>query len=161
MENRQFKSKSMVYSWKILLSLLLIYTGCFSVVGQTSVRMSKHLPGIEQWIEEHFAEGKIPPFSFVYDGQPSESFIEQWKYSAEKLTVDEPDVVEYIFTYINPTNGLSVICNVKGYPDYHGVEWVLNFTNKSPENSREITNVNVCDLSIQYPTEGAFHLHYS
>ena len=58
MENRQFKSKSMVYSWKILLSLLLIYTGCFSVVGQTSVRMSKHLPGIEQWIEEHFAEGK-------------------------------------------------------------------------------------------------------
>ena len=161
MDNSQFKSKGIVYSYKILLSLLLMYVNIFCMMGQASIKMTKHLPAVEQWIERYFAEGEIPPFAFIYGGKQSDSFIKQWEYSAEKQTVDEPDVIKYIVTYTNPSNGLSVKCIVKGYPDYRGVEWVLHFTNIGTGNSLEIKDVNVCNISIQYPVEGDFNLHYS
>lgn len=33
------------------------------------------------WIMENFAKGKVPPFSFVYGGKPSATFITKWSYS--------------------------------------------------------------------------------
>lgn len=36
---------------------------------QTIMDISSNGVNVHQWIEEHFAKGKIPPFSFVYGGK--------------------------------------------------------------------------------------------
>lgn len=161
MENRYSISVNKVYSYKIALLLLLIFVCNIRLAGQTTIAVSENLPVIDKWIEEHFAEGQLPPFSFVYAGEPSEYFIKHWTYSAEKQMVDKPDVVKYVFTYTNPADGLTVKCTVKGYPAYQGVEWGLHFMNGNVSNSSMIENVEVCNLSLQYPKKGTFNLHYT
>jgi len=149
------------YVRRVLLFVMLLI-GCTSIVeGQPTLKMSKHIPNVEQWIQKCFAKGKIPPFSFVCGGKSSNDFIKEWTYTCQKLEKDvESDVVEYSFTYRNPVNGLEVECVVKGYPNYNGVEWVLHFTNGGLSNSPVIEQVKVIDLAMQYRSKGDFILHY-
>ncbi|WP_106830349.1 glycoside hydrolase family 36 protein [Parabacteroides pacaensis] len=161
MKNKQFNSTLSLSSRKIRTSLILMFLSILYAAGQTTLSMPRHLPPVEQWIETHFAENKIPPFSFHLDGEASGSFIKQWEYTAEKQPAGEPGVVKYKFTYTHPANKLTVTCTVKGYPLYHAVEWVLHFTNENTADSPIIENVNACNLSLQYPAKGNFNLHYS
>ena len=125
---------------KFLFSLLIMSVWSIIAVGQTTAKISKHIPEIEKWIQKQFAKGKTPPFSFICDGKPSAEFIRQWDYSQQKIESEEADVIKYLFTYYNPTNGLKVECTVKGYPSYQAAEWVLNFTNKGTSNSHSGTS---------------------
>ena len=45
---------------------------------------------VKQWMEQRFAKGVIPPFSFVYGGKKSDGFIRNWQYRSEKITSTEP-----------------------------------------------------------------------
>lgn len=98
---------------KFLFSLLIMSVWSIIAVGQTTAKISKHIPEIEKWIQKQFAKGKTPPFSFICDGKPSAEFIRQWDYSQQKIESEEADVIKYLFTYYNPTNGLKVECTVK------------------------------------------------
>ena len=51
---------------------------------------------VKQWMEQRFAKGVIPPFSFVYGGKKSDSFIRNWQYRSEKIV--SPGSVEVIFS---------------------------------------------------------------
>lgn len=31
------------------------------------------------WVKEHFAKGKVPPFSFIYNSKDSRTFITRWR----------------------------------------------------------------------------------
>ena len=146
---------------KFLFSLLIMSVWSIIAVGQTTAKISKHIPEIEKWIQKQFAKGKTPPFSFICDGKPSAEFIRQWDYSQQKIESEEADVIKYLFTYYNPTNGLKVECTVKGYPSYQAAEWVLNFTNKGTSNSPTLEQVKVVDLAMQYASKGEFKLHYA
>ena len=84
---------------KLLFSLLIMSVWSIMAAGQTTAKISKHIPDIEKWIQKQFAKGKTPPFSFVCDGKPSGEFIHQWKYSQQKLKSEETDMIEYLFTY--------------------------------------------------------------
>ena len=109
---------------------------------------------VTRWIETHFAKGKIPPFSFVYDGKPSRELLKKWKYTAARVESDEPEAVEYLYTYLDRSTGLQVECRVKGFTDFDAVEWVLNFKNDSQANSASISQVKVVDLDFEYPQKG-------
>lgn len=53
---------------KFLFSLLIMSVWSIIAVGQTTAKISKHIPEIEKWIQKQFAKGKTPPFSFICDG---------------------------------------------------------------------------------------------
>ena len=120
-------------------------------------------PGKEQvdaWIVSQFAKGKIPPFSFVYSGKESGSFIKKWKYRAENKT-QRGDVSEYVFTYTESTSGLEVKCKVTGFHNFQAVEWVLELTNHASSNSPLIEKVNTVDQRFDYKNPGKYTLHYA
>lgn len=128
--------------------------------AQSSQRLS--VPeDVSSWITSSFAKGKVPPLSFVYDGKASSSFIKKWKYSIRKETSDEPQVVKYCVTYLDPVSGLKLDCHVTGFRDFNAVEWVLNFTNTSGKNSATIEQVKVVDFTAFSKTNGDFTLYHA
>lgn len=140
---------------------LLLFFSAFTVViqAQGQSRLTTKPVNITQWINSNFAKGKIPPFSFVYDGKPSGEFIRTWNYSSKKLLSDEPNVVKYLFTYENIQAGLKVECNVEGYTDFDAVKWVLHFTNIASGDSKTIRDVKAIDIDLRYDKKGDFKLH--
>jgi len=114
-----------------------------------------------QWVKQHFAKSKVPPFSFVYGGKNSDSFIRNWQYSAEKLKSADPDVEESVFTYSDKQSGLVVKCFVTCFSDFQAVEWVLKFSNTSEKESPLIEKAAVFDHSFVSEEKGPFVLHHA
>jgi alpha-galactosidase len=141
-------------------TVLFLCVFVFFLRAQSSQRLA--VPeDVSRWITSSFAKGKIPPLSFVYDGETSPSFIKKWKYSIQKETSDEPQVVKYCVTYLDPKGGLKLDCHITGFLDFHAVEWVLNFTNTSGKNSSVIEQLNVVDYTVLSRSEGAFTLYHA
>jgi len=116
---------------------------------------------VKQWVDQHFAKGIIPPFSFVYGGKSSDQFISNWKFNVEKLHSDDPAVEERIFTYSDSKSGLTVKCFVTLFNDFPAVEWVLKFSNSSEKNTPIIEKAAAVDFSFTAKNEGSFILHHT
>ena len=115
----------------------------------------------QQWITGVFAKGKLPPFSFEYNGQASALFIKKWKYTIVKEAGADADEIKYTISYTDPATKLSIDCNVTGFKKFQAVEWVLHFTNEGNKNSAQITNIKAVDLGLQYNTATAYNLYRS
>jgi alpha-galactosidase len=113
---------------------------------------------VSKWIQNSFAKGKVPPFSFVYKSVSSTSFISKWDYKAQKMQTEDDELIKYLFTYTDKLSGMQVKCTVNGYKELQAVEWVLNFTNISSVNSGILEKVNVLDLSVNHKGSGDFKL---
>lgn len=134
---------------------LSVFSG-FSVLAGDGPQSGK----LDAWISAQFAKGKIPPFSFVYGGKESSSFIKKWKYRAETKTQTD-DISEYVFTYREGNSGLEVKCKVTGFHKFQAIECVLELTNAAATQSALIENVNAVDLHLNYKNEGKYTLHYA
>lgn len=140
--------------------ILYSFANVFFLQAQSTQRV--FIDGdISKWINYTFAKGKIPPFSFVYNGKTSSSFIKKWKYEIKKEESDDVNIIKYSASYLDPQTGLKVDCLVKGFKDFNAVEWVLNFTNTSDNNSPTIEQVKVVDFTFQSKSDGDFILHYA
>ena len=144
---------------------LLCVVGLFllpttEALAQVSVKVGRRLPDVETWIKTTFARGKVPPFSFIYDGQPSASFIKTWRYEAILNRTDNPDVVSYTFTYTQPTDGLRVRCEVKGYVSFGSIDWVLHVENNGRTDSKPLRALQAIDLGLRYGKSGQFVMNY-
>jgi alpha-galactosidase len=124
----------------------------------TSLR-TKTVLNTGQWVSEHFARGKKPPFSFVYGGKNSDSFITGWKFQSQKLPA-APDKEVSLFTWTDPRSGLAVKCEVTAFKDFQAVEWVLKFVNTSGGNTPLIEKAKVIDHAFS-TAAGHFILHHS
>ena len=129
-------------------------------VAQTVARMTEKPVNAVQWINTHFARGAVPPFSFEYGSRHSSTFITQWKYRVDNLSSDNPRVIKRLYTYFDNATGLQVTCEVTAFTDYRAVEWVLHFYNTGQQNTLEIANVKVSDVTFNYWKAGDFTLHY-
>ena len=150
--------------YKSILQLLCV-VGLFllpttEALAQVSVKVGRRLPDVETWIKTTFARGKIPPFSFIYDGQPSASFIKTWRYEAILNRTDNPDVVSYTFTYTQPADGLRVRCEVKGYVSFGSIDWVLHVENNGRTDSKPLRALQAIDLGLRYGKSGQFVMNY-
>lgn len=116
---------------------------------------------VRQWVMQHFARGKVPPFSFEYGGKSSGSFIQSWKFQSEKLITSDPDIEESVYTYSDQQTGLVVKCHVTIYMDFNAVEWVLKFSNNSGINTPVIRNSAVIDQTFGTKIKGPFVLHHA
>lgn len=144
-----------------LASALLLALGAIPASAQVRLHMQGDKTDIARWIDQRFAKGQLPPFSFILDEQPSEEFLRSWRWSRTAPALTDKDVVLRTFTYTDPRSGLEVVCDVKGYPEFRAVEWVLHFRNTSAENSGQLTRVKVADFDMVYPAAGALKIHYA
>lgn len=156
------KNTNCSFGLKIIIQLLFVLflneigANCQPITGIPSASVDGH-----QWVEQHFAKGKIPPFSFVYGGKSSDNFIKNWQYGYEKIKSTEPNVEESVYTYSDRQNGLVVKCFVTCFKDFNAVEWVLKFTNTSGKNSPLIEKAAVIDHSFKSEEKGSFILHHT
>lgn len=141
--------------------MLFVFTFLFPMLltAQQKIGLSKKPVEIKRWINEAFARGKTPPFSFVLDGKESSRFLKYWDYSFEKQVNSEANVIRYRITYESQRAGLRIDCDVEGYTDYNAVKWVLHFTNTQNEDSKVISEVKVIDIDFEYAVSGDFILH--
>ncbi len=116
---------------------------------------------VHRWVDQHFAKGKVPPFSFIYGGKSSDNFIKDWQFRAEKMKTTEPNSEESVFTYSDKQSGLVVKCTVTCFTDFPAVEWVLNFSNTSGKNTPLIEKAAEIDYSFVADGEGDFILHHA
>ncbi|MBK8882922.1 MAG: alpha-galactosidase [Bacteroidales bacterium] len=116
---------------------------------------------VQQWVNDNFAKGKVPPFSFNYGGIDSKTFITGWKYSAEKVVSEDPAMKKSVYSYTDGKSGLVVKCFVTSYTDFPAVEWVIKFINSSGSNTPLIDMAEAINYSFNYKGEGQFILHHS
>ena len=144
-----------------LTSALLLALGAIPASAQVRLHMQGDKTDIARWIDSRFAKGQLPPFSFILDEKPSEEFLRSWRWSRTAPASTDKNVVLRTFTYTDPRSGLEVVCDVKGYPEFRAVEWVLHFHNTSAKNSGQLTRVKVVDFDMVYPAAGALKIHYA
>lgn len=147
---------------KILIPILLAIFVCNVVANcQPIPDIRSNGVDVHQWVEQHFAKGKVPPFSFVYGGKSSDNFIRNWHYSAEKIKLTDPNVEESVYTYSDKQSGLVVKCFITCFNDFQAVEWVLKFSNTSGKNAPLIEKAAVIDHSFVSEEKGTFVLHHA
>ena len=146
---------------KPLISFLIVMLCHHWLYGQLSNSVPVTSADVHHWIEQHFAHGKTPPFSFVYGGKSSASFLKSWKFRKEKVTPTEPNSEVTVFTYTEPYGDLSVRCTLTVFTDFPAVEWVLHFQNTSQRNSPIIEKTYAIDYSFSSQQNGDFTLHRS
>jgi len=129
-----------------------------STYGQIQAKTPVNISDVRQWVEQQFAKGSIPPFSFVYGGKKSDAFIKNWKYGTEKSKGAAPNVEETVYTYTDPQSNLVVKCNVILFNDFPAVEWTLHFYNNSSKNTPLLEKANVIDKSFSSEEKVAFLL---
>lgn len=143
---------------------LLLFVFTVSLLGsyaQRTIKIDTKSADVEQWINRNFGKGQVPPFSFIYDGIPSERFIKKWNYQKVRSTKAGTDVCAYTVTYTEPKTGFQVECEITGYPKYAAIDWTLRFSNKGTANSAQISDVRSADLSLSTSSKGAFRIHYA
>lgn len=79
----------------------------------------------------------------------------------QKEQSDDPQVVKYRISYLDPATGLRADCHATGFREFNTVEWVMNFTNTSSENSDTLELVRVADYTMETADEGDFKLLYA
>ena len=151
------------YLGRIITLVALLFISLFNhkVLGQSSQSIPANNVEIRQWIEQQFNKGKIPPFSFLYGGKESHSFIKSWQFKSEKIKVTEPDSEAFVYSYSDKQSGLVVTCNVNVFSDFPAVEWVLKFSNTSGKNTPLIEKVAVIDYSFVTENKGTLILHHT
>jgi alpha-galactosidase len=145
---------------RILIVIHLIFLANKGVTGVLPIAGSQ--PGdvnVHQWVEQHFANGKIPPFSFVLDGKNSDDFILNWQYNCERKKSENQQKEEHVYTWSDKESGLAFTCAVTCYIDFNVVEWVLRIKNISGKNSLLIEKVHIVDQQFMKSGKGDFTLH--
>ena len=151
-----------VSKWmKVSILMSILFVSQFEANGFPLLNVPSNGNEVHQWVKQHFAKGKIPPFSFLFGGKSSDNFITDWQFRAEKIKIAEPNSEESVFTYSDKQSGLVVKCTVTCFTDFPAVEWVLNFSNTSGKNTPLIEKAAEIDYSFVAEGEGAFVLHHA
>ena len=146
---------------RIVVLIMILSFGMADANCQSKQIIPSNNTEVHRWVEQNFAKGKVPPFSFVYGGKSSDNFIQKWQYNYEKLKSTEPNTEQSIYTYSDKQSGLVVKCFVTCFNDYPAVEWVLKFSNTSGENTPILEKAAAIDYSFASGVEGEFILHHA
>ncbi len=112
-----------------------------------------------KWVKAHLqkAEGSVP-FSFLYDGNPSPIFLQNWEYKTETNQIDK-NRTKHKQVWNDPQTGLEVRCEAVEYSDYPVVEWTVYFKNTGTGNTPVLKDIQGLDVVFQQKEDKAFVLH--
>jgi len=71
--------------------------------------------------------GSNAPFSFLYDGKPSDSLLADWQY--DRKSTPDKDGLREVITYQDPQTGLAIEVHVVRYAGFPAVDWVSWLSN--------------------------------
>ena len=145
----------------IVLIVIVVFFTVNQVYSQPIGKTSASEFDGARWVSQNFAKNKIPPFSFVYGGKDSKTFIKNWNFNSVVLPKKNPGIQETQFSWVDQRTGLRVTCLVTCYSDFPAVEWVMNFKNGSAKNSQTLEKVKVIDNSFGFEQPGQVILHHS
>ncbi|HOX39523.1 MAG TPA: alpha-galactosidase [Candidatus Brocadiia bacterium] len=110
--------------------------------------------GTQQWVDDGHMDRLLspdaPPFSFVYDGKPSASFLKSWRF--ESATKDAGDATEIISKWTDPATSLCAEAVVKVYKRYPAADWTLCFRNGGGQDTPIIENIQALDVGLRTGT---------
>ncbi|HTN08810.1 glycoside hydrolase family 36 protein [Agriterribacter sp.] len=117
---------------------------------------------VHKWIEKNFAKGKVPPFSFIYRGKSSDTFIKSWRFSTEKMKSFDTNVEKTVYTYSDVKSSLIVKCEVTSFNDFPAVEWLIRISNgSSVNNTPVISSLAAADHTFFSVNEGGSTLYHA
>jgi len=106
-----------------------------------------------------------PPFSFVYDGAPSDQFLKSWERTVETaqvvgrgfLSPPTParvgtralQFIEHTVRWRDAKTGLVVTAIVKCFKFYPAADWVLYFENTGAQDTPIIENIQALDVTLR------------
>jgi len=112
-----------------------------------------------QWARQVFSEqAGTEPFSFVYNGQSSRSFLNSWQRQVQEQGIDE-NRLQRTLTLTDSITALEVKAVVTIYTDTPGVDWTLYFTNNGQTDTPIIEQVQALDMSLELGSGKAPVLH--
>ncbi|MGI6520412.1 MAG: glycoside hydrolase family 36 protein [Fermentimonas sp.] len=155
------KKQSTLYVTLLMTMMVMITMIVLPSYGQAVSVFGKKEVIISDWVDRHFRKGQLPPFSFVYNDVHSSQFIKRWKFTSQKGATLHEGAMHNLYRWSDEKTGLNVECDLKYYPDYNAVEWVLRFTNASGTNSPSIREVKVMDVDWRYGANDEVTLHYA
>ncbi len=88
-----------------------------------------------------------PPFAFVYDGEPSASFLATWDRTTRQS--DEEGHWEYEARWTDPATRLTVTATARAFKAYPAVEWVLHLENGGTADTPILADIRAADLTLQ------------
>ena len=86
------------------------------------------------------------PFSFVYGGESSDTFLAGWRH--EVVTNNFADRVTYVSQWDDPKTGLKVRADATVFKDFPAVEWLLHFENTGTNDSPILENVQALNAAL-------------
>jgi alpha-galactosidase len=114
--------------------------------------------GSAVWLDElaeqsagDFWPAAQPPFSFVYHGASSETFLSSWK--REVHSDDLADRVACQIQWQDAQTGLKVTALAAEFKDFPAVEWLLRFENCGAMDTPILEDIQALDVSLNTPPE--------
>ncbi len=101
-----------------------------------------------------------PPFSFLYDGKPSNELLKNWLVKRNTQNLD-PQRTEHTLAYTDSASGLQIRCVLIEYYDFPTVEWTLYFKNTGSTDTPIIEKIQALDIELSRANDGEFVLHHN
>ncbi len=111
-----------------------------------------------KWIDRHFQEGMVPPFSFLYAGKPSGQFITGWNVRRESVASHNGQEGARV-TYSDPKTKLKIVVECKWFRDESGLDLLATLENGGAADTLEIESFQVFDANIIDALQGTCVLH--
>ncbi len=137
------------------------FTGSLILLCFSAAAIGADRPAFEKaagFIQSYLAKGKTPPFSFLYGGRPSSSFLTKWNVTEEPPVVSENQTVQTT-AYADPSTELVVRATRTVYRDFPAVEWVLRFKNSSSAKTPLIEEIQAVNAELPFAGKGDAVLH--
>ena len=140
-----------------VLAVLLCLGARASATQPTKAEMN----AARTWIDTNLGPAAAShPFSFIYNGRPSEELLKAWT-TARTATKLDPNRTRHTITFSDSATGLILRCEAIEYHDFPTVEWTLYFKNGGKTDTPIIESIQAVDLRLQRGDDGEFLLHHA
>jgi alpha-galactosidase len=139
-----------------ILCLLVLLAPQLVAAGPAPITTHDRI-ALEAFVGAHAAAGTPPPFSFLYDGQPSAALFPKWKVALSTLQEGNKTLTTAVWT--DPRTGLRATAVYTTYRDFPAIEWVVRFKNEGPADTPIIEAVAACDASLMDTSPGPVTLY--
>jgi alpha-galactosidase len=99
------------------------------------------------------------PFSFVYEGKPSATFLSSWQKSKSTRPLSGGRILVTV-TYRDPATHLEVIRELTIFPGGSSVEWMMKLHNGGSKDTPILENILPLDVQIPVAASDAVTFHH-
>lgn len=133
--------------------------------GESAAPTEGDVAQAKEWATAKFVKPKpetpcTVPFSFVYDGKKSDTFLNSWKTEVATSTAAN-GAQETTITYTDPATGLQVKCVASAFPGFPAVEWIVYFKNTSDKDTPIISDIRAIDSGVALTRDKQAVVHYA